>query len=579
MNAWSAVRILAAYGVAVAPWICILLLLPLVGKNSPILRRLPVVAAVATAVATVMACAITANGILLPPMLQLALAATGLALILPRMRGSPAPVPEDRRMALLLCIAFVVRLVPMLTGDESFGGGDARFHNILAEKIRRTGELSYSWAPFADIPVTYPQGVHAFIALVSTLAGCPVHDVLNVLIAIVGTLTVGVIYALSAHVFGNARSGLAAAACYAFLPFWGSLDTFRWGGLPNATGMLFLCVVLLLVLRAVGASALQRSVGTLLAAFMCIAIVLTHHYSMLVLALTLTACLVASPDTELRQMLRHVIILAAVACAPLLVTHYATVAGDIAATSIMQFREPYISVATCIQSINPAFVALFAAVIWLQRRVEWQRGQVLCFAWFTSLLVAYVGLEYVYRLGVLLATSGGDWFSALTPSRMATDMVYPMSVLLGWLPMIDTTRTRRRQFTAVFALFAVISVAAAWRQQWTVGEHPYTARPARWLHQNTPASALVVGSLPHLEYLSWRETTLPPLPASEQRLSPAVTWKARPHTEEQWRAWQYRNARPVYLIQNASSPATAATRTVYSDTYFAIRTLDEGSHR
>ena len=162
-------------------------------------------------------------------------------LVLPSLRPAAA-------MAAVVAGSGVVRALPFLIGEPSLGGGDARFHLILVEKIIRDRCLAASWLPFAQAAVSYPQGSHVLVAFVADVFRLPPHWVFNTAIAFFGAMTTGMIGVLAASSFGSRTSGLWAAASYAFLALQGGLDYHRWGGLPNCLGMLFVLLSVHLVL-------------------------------------------------------------------------------------------------------------------------------------------------------------------------------------------------------------------------------------------------------------------------------------------------------------------------------------------
>jgi hypothetical protein len=469
-----------------------------------------------------------------------------------RMRSAPRFLADLRATDLaavgIVLLALGVRLVPLITGGDSLGGNDARFHNILSQKILVEGRLTGTWAPVAPVTVVYPRGVHVLCAFMARIAGAPVHQAFNALFPLAAALTTALVFALGRSVFRSRAAGLVSAACYAFLPRWGSLDYFRWGGLPNAVGMLFLCAVLWMVFRQ--ATTARGSLGWAAAAgFTVVAIGMVHHYSLLVTAVVLPAGLLFSTSREMRRAMLRTLLAAVVLASPLLVWRYLRFTGRIGTTSVLVFREPGLTLWDCIRSLNPVFVVVFAIALLALRATAWDDRRVIVFSWFAALLSAFVFLEYVYRGASLLLTGGRDFFTALTPSRMATDLAYPMAVLCGGLAGARFWRRWPRVSAAVLAVVALGTCAWVWREQAGTGVVPDEVREAGlWIREHAPADSMVIGGFPHLAYLTWRETGSPPLPASEPRNDPRITWRRDIRSPAAWLQWSSRTGRPLFFV-------------------------------
>jgi len=566
------VRLARAYCYAIAPYLCLYLALP--HKRGGIAERLVPGLAVANAAFILTATLVCELSFNLYHVAHPAIAAVGVALLLYRWRLSGWAKPEMNTSPSvyiflgIVLLAFAVRLVPILAGGESLGGGDARFHNLLARKIVVGGKLSEDWTPFADIGVMYPQGTHTFVAFLAVGARCSVHHALNFLFPVVGALTTAVIYVLARALFRSDGAAAWSSACYAFLAAWGSLDLYRWGGLPNGFGMLALCTMLYLLLEH-GCSTrtyeesvipdkacpepVERTEGSQVPKALAIAILvpsilLTHHYTLIVAGIMLVSVALFTADAKLRGFTLLAAVLAAVLAAPLLFLHYVRFVGGLGETGVLVFREPIRTVLFYAQHMGPGLVAMFACALVLARKAKWNTGQVAVLAWFTGLFAAFVSLEYICRGVVLAATGGADCFSCLTPSRMATDMVYPMSILSGAVVTCNAWKKHAKLWTAGIVVLGIATSGMAVRDQLRVGVFPEYRAAAQWLRRHSRQNAMIVGNLPHLEYLSWRETSAPPLPASEQRNHPSVTWKREMDSFDSWLEWERTNRRPVYFV-------------------------------
>lgn len=578
--AWSTFALVAlAFAYAIAPYALLTLAFVVGGHAGPPGRRIYRSLILGVAGFCLLASLTTVFGFTTYRWLHAGLTLAGVAAVAWRWAGKRGAErtrlsAPDRVLVSIVVLALVVRLVPLLLAGETFGGNDARFHNILARKIVVEDGLSATWSPIAEVPVVYPRGVHVLCAFIAKTANVPVHSAFNGLFPIIGALTVGMIYLLGRAVFRSRRAGLFAAAVYAFLPGWGSLDYFRWGGLPNAVGMLLLCAVLAAVLR--GTEQEPESLGAALrrpwalgGGLALAAVSVVHHHSFLVTLIVLVFALIfATPD--LRRAIAATGIAGTVLALPLLPTRYFAFLGDIGSTSVFVFREPPLAVWDCIRALNPAFVLIFVVAVIVTRRMQWGTGHVLVLSWFTALLAAFVFLEYVYRAGSLVVTGGADLFTSFTPSRMATDLAYPMSVLCGGLVLAPAWARRPRLATAVVAILAVGTCGYIVFSQRNVGAASYLREAGIWIRQNTPQDSLVVGQLPHLAYFSWRESSHPPLPASEPRNHPALAWKRDLKGLPAWTRWAERSDRPVYLVAPSHVSIPSHPPVVYENPAVAV---------
>jgi hypothetical protein len=455
---------------------------------------------------------------------------------------------------LLLTAAFSVRILPPLLSADWLGCIDARFHNILAQSILKLGHLPGTWQPFADIPVSYPLGTHAMMAFLSVNSGAPVHHAFSLLLAFTGALTAGVLFVTAMRLFRNRESAMLAAAAYGFLPIMGSLAYLSWGGLPNAAGMLFLCLLVLLMLEAHSAESFQPVVWLYM--LICLAgMRCTHHYSYLVALLLLFAQFAFGPTPKLRRISARLILVALLLGVVSSVPEIMHLRTGLANSGTLKFPEPPITLFRIILDMNPAFVALacFAYYIAVRQSSAGTAPDstvpcVFVLAWAASLLGAFVFLEYIYRAAVLIITGGRECYVALTPSRMATNLVYPLSLLCGTVPLWTKWRRYRRPILTLFSTAAAATIIYTLHYQHSRGEHPGSRSMADWISENTDSRSMLVSALPHLEYLTWRETSYPPIPASEERNSPSVTWKFGMKYHEQWIEWEKYTGRSVYYL-------------------------------
>ena len=239
------------------------------------------------------------------------------------------------------------------------------------------------------------------------------------------------------------------------------------------------------------------------------------------------------------------------------------------------FRERVIYLWTCFSEMNLLFVVVFMCAMFTARNAVWTSRQLMVLAWFTCLLLAFVACEYVYRAGTLVFTKGRDCFTCLTPSRMATDLVYPMSIMCGFLPLSPLWQKYSRICVSIFVVVAATSVVAFRHEYRYVGIDSFDRDAATWLRSNSPENAMIVGSFPHLEYLSWRESAYPPLPASEARNAPHLKWK-RELPAPRWLAWERSTQRPVYYVFDATHAKPGVLKKVHQNSKWTIMVRQEG---
>jgi len=591
MHALTIAKVAVSLGYAVLPYLVIHLAIADRDHPRSVAGRL--VLGTVVGLGGVVAAATLTSAVSFPAYLRLHAAAgvAGIACLVwswtrsSRRWSTPLARRVDLTVLAIVVVAAGVRAAPLLLGGETLGGNDARFHNVLSQKILVEGKLGETWSPIASVPVVYTRGVHVLCAFIAAVSGVSVHEAFNALFPLIGALNVAVVYGIGVALFDSRGAGRLSAAAYAFLPAWGSLDYFRWGGLPNAVGMLLLCaVVWILVLQARTApdGGLLRQLGTRWAwvgAFLVAATALVHHHSFLVTAIVLCFGVSFAASPGMRAVTLAVGAGGAILASPVLLTSYAAHLGRAGTTSVFQFREPSLTLWDCFVALNPVFVILFAGALATVRRVGWDARRILVLSWFAALLSTFVFFEYVYRAASLLLTAGRDMFTGFTPSRMATDLAYPMAVLCGAAALSDTWRRRRRGATAILVLACAATCTYAIVHQRGIGVYPTIRDAGRWIRENTPPDSLVVGQLPHLEYSAWRECSHPALPASEPRNDPSLAWKRNMRGPAAWREWSLETGREVYFVVPNRVPPPPLYRAYANSDVTIYRVSESGEPR
>lgn len=521
-----------------------------------------------------------------------------ILIVIRRPTGGWTP-PSDWWLIVIAALAFLSRLAPPLIGGEPLGMGDARYHNLIAQALLIAGKTPTTWAPFADIGIMYPQAIHTLMAFVATVSHVPVHNVFVVAFAPVAAMTVMVIYRIAVQLTGSVAGGRLAAAAFAFLPTWNSLDYYAWGGLPNALGMVFLLEVIAITLKWIptagsaprgplpcdkpsdpgrGEAArpppdrLPTAFYLLPASLLIAAIPATHHYTVLVTGLYVVSLWICCGSLKIRQQIMKLGLLSLVFGAYAILQHYVQFGESVGTTSVCVYREQITRLMDILQGLSIPLVIMFALTLLLRRRTWWAPDALTIFTWFISLLMAFVLLAYGYRVVTLWLTHGTDMFTSFTPSRMAATLVYPMSLLSSHIVLTPFWTRYRSSFILSVGLACLVMASTALNNQLRADEFPDVVDAGRWLTINSPTNAMLVGVVPDMEYTAWRETADPPLPASEQRNDPAVTWKRDMKTYAAWLTWQSTTRRPVYVLlpTHAQQPPrmveryTNSTLSIYS---------------
>jgi len=128
---------------------------------------------------------------------------------------------------------------------------DPTFHLVLARQIQISHHAIDHW-PFAGIPLNYPTGSHVLVVVLSALAGLPLHTTFKDFIPLLGVLTTGQIYVFARRVTASPLTALYSAAIYGLWAWYGSIDYFRWGGLPNELAMLLFLAMLSIEAASIG---------------------------------------------------------------------------------------------------------------------------------------------------------------------------------------------------------------------------------------------------------------------------------------------------------------------------------------
>lgn len=498
---------------------------------------------------------------------------------------TPPARGEHAALVLILAACFVSRLIPvLLTGLPP--GIDPCFHLLIVRKLILTGRLLGDWMPFEPVAVNYPQGTHLLVAVLSKFSTVEPHDAFKFGFPVVAPLISGMVWLVARDLFGSSRIALTAALVHAFAPRWASLGDFGWGGLPNMTGTLIGLLVIRVVLT--GRSWPASLGGGLLLA----TVPLAHNHAALVTVLILITLLIGNPggSEDSRRIRANVLrtgMFSALFGADMILHALLNVSGDAAAQSLFQFWEPPIMIHEAMMNLGlPVSLPAAAGVILLLRSRPDNPAWFLLI-WTAALLVAFVVLEYVYRLGVFLIRD--QMFSALTPSRFFSQLAVPGSILAAVALVRGVGRVPSAARPVLCAAFALMLAAHSCRilaepvpsADRLALEEDFRAAMT-WIRENTEPDAFVFEVRDEFHrwtpyqtwtsYLTWRETNFTPLPVSEARNDPRVLYKDAVLRSDpgEFDRWRIEHPRPLYRVADGYTLNDPALEPVHSHARFTI---------
>jgi hypothetical protein len=453
---------------------------------------------------------------------------------------SRAPKTTDNRtlnsiltLLILLAVAFT-RFAVALPQQLPHGELDPTFHLLLARKIQLTHHAINDWQPFADVTLNYPTGSHTLLVILAAFSRLPLEDVFRLLLPTLGVLSTAQIYVLARRVMSSDAGALCAAAIYGLWAWYGSLDYFRWGGLPNELAMLFFIAALSIWLDPLPA---KKSIG-LMAIFLA-AMVLVHHHLMLVAGAIVLGILAwealrkvfglraknphqATTPDEPAAARRLILasLLAAILISFFLIP-YAAKAADLGNTGIAHTGEPPIDLLTLPSEIGRALFALsiLGIALWLARRI---RLHSLVAVSLITLGAMFLICEYA--VPAAQAMLGKPSFTAFTPSRFLTDMNYflPIVAAAALVYLKGTFKLPWIGVTMVILLATLLDYTN-WQRLSETPLPPGFIEACHWIRDNTSPDTIVDDARDQSgrpltnwnSYLTWRRTNIPPLPISE----------------------------------------------------------------
>lgn len=429
----------------------------------------------------------------------------------------PKPAPLDVSLLLVLLICGAARFAAARAHDLP-AGWDPTFHLILIRKVLSAGKLVSDWRPLADVPLNYPLGSHALVALICSAGGIRPEAAFSLLLAFTGVVMTAQVAYLARRATGDMAAGTWAAMAFAFWCADGSIDYLRWGGLPNALAICFLLGLLDLLIEGDPKKIVIICGGMLLGA-----LVLAHHHVSIVAAVMMTAI---GAWCWMRDRARFRLVLAitmiGLALASGTVTRMCQRAGTIGRTGIMTYQEQLALPHQLPMRLGVLFSVAAAVGIALIaiRRVRIARLDPLIVVAAIALATLFIAVAYGYRSYAWLRY--GVAYAPFTPSRFLTDLSPLLAlfcgVALAWMQQrLNLPPTRM----LLLGTFGALTLLPNWRKVTDVAPLPGAVVHAyRWIDRFAPLDAIVQNTDPWAPYLSGRRVTQLQLPVSEPQFAP-----------------------------------------------------------
>lgn len=479
-------------------------------------------------------------------------------------------------LAGLLVLVFVSRAVPLFFGDLPLGS-DPSFHAIIAQKILLTQAIPTDWQPFEAVALNYPVGTHLLIAEISRAVGLPVHLVFKCMFPIIACLTTLSVHSCALRLLGpqSVIEARLAALCFGFLAIWGSVDLYRWGGLPNALGMLLLPSLAELVWHE------QRDLSIGLFAVLFAALVVVHHHAALCAGLLFAGHVVFTTLMARRIVSSSARIITGLAAATVLailpLMTYLRGGGEVGRTSVLRFYEPLVTIWSGLAQLGWPLVALGALGIVLMTRGAIDERRLFLAWWLALLFGAFVLFGDAWRFAAL-ALDGG-FYAAFTPSRFLTNLAQPLAIAAGlaltWLAGFIREGFPRRLALVGVVIGALLFAIPPLREQCEDPDVDVDVAALTWLGAHAEPDAFIVAQSSWAPFFSWRETAFTPLPASEARQSEGVLYKREVLSRDPraLRDFAKSSGRSVYIVIGAATPLQGL-KEVYTDERFRIFKLE-----
>jgi hypothetical protein len=368
------------------------------------------------------------------------------------------------------------------------------------------------WTPFEDIHLNYPIGSHVLVAVLALATRLPVHTVFNYTVPLFGVLTTALVFLFARTVTTSAEVGRYAAAAYGLWANWGSIDYYRWGGLPNLVGMLLFLGALTLLAGSPLDRAKRALLGLLLASMF-----FTHHHVTMTAACVFAALGIHDFFTCERR--RMVDLLWGAAWGLLLgvfyILPYVLKARDLGATSVFETEIP-LAPAMMLPGVGLALAILASAgLVWAIASRHANRPTAVLGVTTAALAGLFLCFEYVVPF--VSARWWGDAYVAFTPSRFLTDLVYCLAIFAGYALYRLRVLLRLAPGVAMTAVLLLgLTQYSVWQHLYSIPTVPQPKWEAyQWIQAHTAPDTIVLDDGRWSVYGTWRRTAQTSIPVSE----------------------------------------------------------------
>ena len=396
---------------------------------------------------------------------------------------------------------------------------DPTFHLILARQIQISHHAIDHW-PFAGIPLNYPTGSHVLVVVLSALAGLPLHTTFKDLIPLLGVLTTGQIYVFARRVTDSPLTALYSAAIYGLWAWYGSIDYFRWGGLPNELAML-----LFLTMLSIQGNPhpnpppeyMGRGRGGLAMAICFAAMVLVHHHVMVVGSVILLFIILWQMYGKKPWRLLAAAAVGGAVLDAFFLLPYAMHFSNFHSTGMAAGGEDILPILRLPGEFGYALAAgaIFGIALCLARKVRCH----------PIVAIASISLAVMFVIGedvipMALGAMHRAAFTFFTPSRFLADLNYFLPIFAAGAVSYVQSHFRVRSWICIFfVMVAMAADAPRWMAMATLSDPPAEFFQAcEWIQRNTPSRTVVDNVGVWATYLCWRKTALVALPVSEPLL-------------------------------------------------------------
>jgi hypothetical protein len=428
-----------------------------------------------------------------------------------------ASIDSAAQIWMLVVLSFVAltRFALALPQVLPPGGLDPTFHLLLIKKIQLSHHSIDDWLPFADMKLNYPTGSHVLVVVLAAFSGLPLHTAFKDLIPFLGILTTAQIYVFARRAVGNPSISLYSAAAYGMWAWSGSIDYFRWGGLPNELAMLLFMAMLSLWLDR------PKLAGLASMAVLFASTILVHHHVMVVsgaiLALLVLWQMFRDRAGASWKSLAYPAV-AAILLNAFFIIHYAMRLGSFHSTGMVATGENPLPLLGLPRGFGYAlsFFALLGIGLCALHRL---RCPPIVAIPSLALAVMFIAGEYLFP--ITLRAMHKDAFTFFTPSRFLSDLNYFLPIFAGMAIWFIRQRLQVPVWITMLLVFAASLVD--WNQ-WKLNAElvslpPQFLQACDWIQHNTPPSTIVDNPENWSSYLCWRRSTGTQFPVSEPAMS------------------------------------------------------------